>query len=446
MTREGNTDSLRGHMRALIALAVAQFGDYGESQISNSMFPAIRAALGVDVSALGLILAVKRGVQIVGTPVWGFIADRFSRKAVLVWGTGVWGIWTILTGFSQNFTQLLILTLIAGFGIAALEGPLSSVLSDLFPTRARGRAFGVVRGLAYIGMILSLLYYSLLAKRLPIQGWRVAYWTFGAISVLSGILIYFFIEEPLRGRSEEAFSGLSEQVLKEQAERFRFSVQKALRLFRIPTFALSMLDTFILGFPFVILVAFSVTWLVDDRGFTNSKAILYTLFGLIGLIVGSAVGGWLGDRSARRLTERGRLIVGHVAQVLFAIDLFLLFVIVWNTAVAYAVLMWLAGFLLEFRVTGMLKVVVSSVLLPEVRSSGFAVERVADSLGRVIGSLLVGKLAVTYGLTQAIVWFGAWMAVLGALIYLPYYALYLRDATALQEALRERVSLSAYPT
>ncbi len=432
--------SFRRQFKALMALAIAQFGDFGESQVNNSMFPAIRAALGLDISALGLILAAKRGVQIVGTPLWGYLADRFSRKAVLVWGTGIWGAWTILMGFSRNFSQLLTLTVISGLGIAALEGPLSSLLSDLFPSKERGRAFGIVRGLAYIGMMLTLVYYSLLAKRFPDSlSWRMAYWTFGGISVLSGLLIWLFVQEPVRGGSEEALQDLPEEVLRREEARHPFSWPKAFGLFRIPTFALSMLDTFVVAFPFVILVAYSVTWLVDDRGFSNARAILFTLAGLIGLILGSAVGGWVGDRAAIGLTDRGRLWVGHGVQALFALMLVLLFVVEWRARWVYLALLFLVGFLLEFKITGVLKVIVSGVLLPEVRSLGFAVERAVDSIGRVASALLVGYLARTYGLTQALIWFGAGMAALGILIYFPYYSFFFRDAARLQEQLRERL-------
>ena len=36
-------------------------------------------------------------------------ADKFGRKKVLVFVTGIWGIWTALAGLAQNYTQLLIL-------------------------------------------------------------------------------------------------------------------------------------------------------------------------------------------------------------------------------------------------------------------------------------------------------------------------------------------------
>ena len=39
--------------RTLWTMGFAMFGDFGESQIANSMFPAIRAALGLETSALG---------------------------------------------------------------------------------------------------------------------------------------------------------------------------------------------------------------------------------------------------------------------------------------------------------------------------------------------------------------------------------------------------------
>ncbi len=132
-------------LSTLTPLAIAQFVDCGEGQIANSFFPAIREALGLNTGALGVIVVARKVIQIVGAPFWGYLSDRFTRKAVLVWGTGAWGLWTLLTGLAQNYAQLLILASIAAFGITALEGALRSSVSDLFSVQERGRAFGIIR-------------------------------------------------------------------------------------------------------------------------------------------------------------------------------------------------------------------------------------------------------------------------------------------------------------
>ena len=68
--------------RVVGTLGFAQLGDFGEGQIANSMFPAIRDALGLNLAALGMITAVRRIVQFFVMPIWGAISDRYSNLAL----------------------------------------------------------------------------------------------------------------------------------------------------------------------------------------------------------------------------------------------------------------------------------------------------------------------------------------------------------------------------
>ena len=80
----------------------------------------------------------------------------------------------------------------------------------------------------------------------------------------------------------------------------------------------------------------------------------------------------------------------------------------------------------------------SSVLLPEVRSTGFAFGRAVECIAKAIGAGLVGALAVRFGLTQALLWVGVGIAVLGALMNTAYYFTAINDQAGIQNVLRQR--------
>ena len=437
MVKEVTAEEKSQKKRVVATLGFAQLGDFGEGQIANSMFPAIRESLGLNLAALGTITAVRRIVAFLMMPVWGAISDRYSRKGVLVWATGVWGIWTLAIGFTQSFTQFLIMVAIAGVGIAAIDGPLSSLISDLFPKEERGRAFGNIKGIAYFAIAPTLIYFKYLTDNFPDTGWRIAFWSFGILSILSGILIAIFVKEPIRGKSEDAFDGLSNDKIAQEAENNPFSLEKAKTLFERPTFIFNLIDKFFIAFPTVILFAFVTTWLVDDRNIPQGQAILFTLAALIGLVLGSFLGGQVGDRLLKSGQARKHLIYGHVAQVVMAISWVMLFTMEWGRGPIFILLM-IAGFTQEFRTTGIVKVVVSRVMLPEVRGLGFSLERAVDSLGRVAAALLVGYFADQVGLTQTFIWFGAFITILLIGIYFLYYRSYESDAEIIQATLTAR--------
>ncbi|MGB0384018.1 MAG: MFS transporter [Ardenticatenaceae bacterium] len=424
--------------RTIGALSFAQLGDFGEGQIINSMFPAVRDALGLNVAALGTITAVRRVVQTISMPIWGAISDRYSRKSILMWVTGIWGIWTLLVGFSQSFNQLLLLLAISSIGLAAIEAPLSSLISDLFPKEERGSAFGIIRSIAYFATVPTIIYFSILANRFPDNGWRIAFYTFGLLSVISGIVIWLFVEEPIRGQSEDALAEMSKSQLAREATKNQFSLEKIHVLFQHPTYIVNMVDRFFSGFPAIILAAFMTTWVVDDLGLPQEQAILFTLPILAGLILGGIVGGLMADRQLKKSNVRHNLIYGHVALVVLTISWLLLYSVAWKSILPILVLLFVLGFMLEFRWTGVIKVAVSRVVLPEVRGLAFSLVQAMNSLGRVVCALLVGRFADQIGLTATLLRLGGLACVPLTVIYFLYYLSYARDAETMQNTLATR--------
>lgn len=83
--------------------------DNDENKLVTTLFPVLRSALAIPTSALGVLVAVGQLIGMVTSPAWMWLARRYNRKVILVICSGLWGTWSIAAGFSQNFTQLLIL-------------------------------------------------------------------------------------------------------------------------------------------------------------------------------------------------------------------------------------------------------------------------------------------------------------------------------------------------
>ena len=114
---EVQTQSEKSRWRNMIALSFGYFVDQGEAQAMSVLFPTLRAMWGLSFADLGLVGTIRNILQSISAPFWGFIADKYPRKNVIVFGTGVWGIWTLMVGFSQNFSQLLWIRAISGIGL-----------------------------------------------------------------------------------------------------------------------------------------------------------------------------------------------------------------------------------------------------------------------------------------------------------------------------------------
>src|SRR5690606_7019968 len=87
--------SVKRRWLTVIALGFGHFVDQGEGQAMSTLFPAIRDALGLSYGNLGVIAGIRNILQTLSAPFWGYMADRISRKWIIVFGTGIWGLWTL---------------------------------------------------------------------------------------------------------------------------------------------------------------------------------------------------------------------------------------------------------------------------------------------------------------------------------------------------------------
>ena len=106
--------------RTLFALGFGQFIDQGEAQAMSVLSPVIQSLWGVSYAMLGLMTTLRNITMTISAPLWGYAADKYSRKKVLVFGTGIWGLWTMAVGLMPNFNGVLIIRAISGLGLGAL--------------------------------------------------------------------------------------------------------------------------------------------------------------------------------------------------------------------------------------------------------------------------------------------------------------------------------------
>ena len=128
--------------RTLFALGLGYLVDQGEGQSMGVLSPIIQTLWNVSFSQIGLMETLRNITQTISSPLWGYLADRFSRKKVMIFGTGIWGIWTLLVGLMPDFSSMIIIRAISGLGLGCLMPATFSLLGDHFPQSRRGRALG----------------------------------------------------------------------------------------------------------------------------------------------------------------------------------------------------------------------------------------------------------------------------------------------------------------
>lgn len=152
-----------------------------------------------------------------------------------------------------------------------------------------------------------------------LQGWRFAFFSAGVLSLVAAALVQIFAKEP--PRSQTAFAtGLPLEVLAEGKPNAisRYGLYNRCRSFCQAAVSRTFLLLLLQGVcGYIPLHAFQFyTLYFQYVGMPDWQASLLTACPLIGGLLGSLFGGWLGDQAERWNEFHGRLLVGQLGTLL----------------------------------------------------------------------------------------------------------------------------------
>ena len=177
---------------------------YGISIVDRSIFglmlQPIKKEFGLSDTVLGLIgsLGFALTYALAGLPL-SRLADRISRKRVIVIGLACYSLITALTGLAHSTLQLAAARVGLAIGEAAVLPSGTSVISDYFPKKSRSRAMGV---LGAGPPIATLVAFTLAGWISQDYGWRGAYYAVGCAGLVLTLVTQFSLVDPARGATE----------------------------------------------------------------------------------------------------------------------------------------------------------------------------------------------------------------------------------------------------
>ena len=305
-------------------------------------------------------------------PFTGPLADRYSRKLIIILGAMFWSGLTLLTAVTHTYTALLIRHTLVGIGEATFVTIAPTFVADLFPEEKRGRILGVFYLAIPVGTAAG---YLLGGKLGPAFGWRFPFY----IAAVPGFLLalaMLFIPEPERGQ----FDSLEETPQRRSLKG----------LARNPAFWTATLGMAMMTFALGGLQVWMPTFLSKARGYSLESANL--IFGgiiVVDGIVASLAGGWLGDYLLRR--DRGAYY--FVSAISMALGVPLMIVALYSRGPVMLPAIAGAAFLLLFNTSPLNAAVINSVGA-HIRATAIAVNIfVIHLLGDVPSPTLMGYIA-----------------------------------------------------
>lgn len=144
-----------------------------------------------NAEAFGALMAIFLWVYGISSPFSGALADRVSRKWLIVGSLGVWSAVTYAMGLCHDFQSLMWLRGIMGISEALYIPSALSLIADYFTGRGRSLAIGLHMTGLYCGQALGG-FGSMVAST---WSWQQTFHWFGIIGVAYAIVLIFLLHE-----------------------------------------------------------------------------------------------------------------------------------------------------------------------------------------------------------------------------------------------------------
>ncbi|BCJ65028.1 MDR family MFS transporter [Polymorphospora rubra] len=303
-----------------------------DQTIVGTALPTIVGELG-GINHYSWVVTAYLLASTASTPLYGKMADLYGRRPVFLFSIGTFVLGSLLAGFAQDMTQLIVTRGIQGVGAGGLMTLAFTIISDVVSPRERGRyqgLFGAVFGVSSVagplvggyfaetdwrwiffinvplGVVAILVCYQVM-KLVPFQrrdhaiDWLGAALMVAAVSCLLLALSW--------GGNEYAWGspvivglfvagGVLSLLFLFQESRVAEPIL-SLRFFRIPTFALANAAGFVLGLVMFGSIIFIPLYLQIVKGASPTRSGLLMLPMMAGVIVTSVLSGRAMSRIGR---------------------------------------------------------------------------------------------------------------------------------------------------
>ncbi len=188
------TDVVRNNRRILSTGGVASIGLQLMRSSRILLIPLFGHLLGLEITAIGLIISLSAMVDAAMFIPVGIVMDRYGRKWASVPCLLLFAASLALLPLTHDYSSLLAVSLLAGFANGLGTGSLLTLGSDLAPLKGRKAFLGVWRFIGDIGHAGGPL---LIGALLQLATLGMAATATAGIGLISAAVMYWLVDETL---------------------------------------------------------------------------------------------------------------------------------------------------------------------------------------------------------------------------------------------------------
>lgn len=303
-----------------------------DQTIVSTALPTIVSDLG-GMDHLSWVVTAYMLASTAATPLWGKLGDQYGRKKLYQYAIVLFLIGSALCGLAQNMPQLIGFRALQGLGGGGLMVLSMAIVGDIVPPRERGKYQGLFGGVFGATSVLGPLLGGLFVDHLT---WRWVFYINLPIGLVALVVIAAALRIPSRS-SKHTIDYLGTFLIASVAtclvlvaslggttwawgsgqiiglavlgalllvafllvERRAAEPVLPLGLFRIRTFTLCSVISFIIGFAMFGAMVYLPTFLQIVRGVSPTMSGVHMLPMVFGLLIASTVSGQIVSRTGR---------------------------------------------------------------------------------------------------------------------------------------------------
>lgn len=187
--------------------------------MDRQMLSTMQDAMKLDIvelqkaEAFGALMAVFLWIYGLVSPFAGVVADRVSRKKLVVGSLFVWSAVTYLMGYASDFTQLYWLRALMGVSEALYIPSALSLIADWHEGKSRSLAIGIHMTGLYVGQAVGGFGATIAAT----FSWHSTFYWFGIIGIAYSVVLALLLHDKPKAAAAVAASPDPATLMKKES-------------------------------------------------------------------------------------------------------------------------------------------------------------------------------------------------------------------------------------
>ncbi|MEU7574951.1 MDR family MFS transporter [Micromonospora sp. NPDC049240] len=194
-TAEAVPMSRRQTLEALSGLLLVLFVAMLSSTVVSTALPKIIGALNGSQTQYTWVVTATLLTATATTPIWGKLADLFSKKLLIQVAIVVFLVGSVAAGFSQSAGQLIAARAFQGIGVGGLQALVQVAIAAMIPPRERGRYNGYLGGVMALATVGGPLLGGLIVDTSWL-GWRWCFFVGVPVAIIALFLLQITLNLP----------------------------------------------------------------------------------------------------------------------------------------------------------------------------------------------------------------------------------------------------------